>query len=157
MPRPVRFRHADAPVRRRASECGFTFVELMVVIVIIGLAAAAVVLAIPEPGGSLRAEAERFAARARAARDSAIIESRPVALLVGPGGYDVARRGRGGWQPAAHYDWAEGTGAEAGGGASARIRFDSTGLADPLHLVLRRGERRIAVAIGADGEIDVRR
>jgi general secretion pathway protein H len=157
VPKPVRFRHVDPPVRCRTAEHGFTFVELMVVIVIIGLAAAAAMLAIPESGGSLRGEAERFAARAKAARDSAIIESRPVLLLVGQGGYDIVRRSGGVWQPAAHYEWAEGTGAEAGSAASARIRFDSTGLADPVHLVLRRGERRITVAIGADGGIDVRR
>src|SRR5688572_22965984 len=78
--------------RRPRGERGFTLVELIVVIVIIGLAAAAVVLAVPEQGGSLQAEAERFAARAKAARDSAIVESRPVLLTVGPGGYDVARR-----------------------------------------------------------------
>ena len=47
-------------------------------------------LAMPEQGGSLQSEAERFAARAKAARDSAIVESRPVALTVGPGGYEVA-------------------------------------------------------------------
>ena len=159
VPDLARLRHPrpavkPSPARR---ERGFTFVELMVVIVIIGLAAAAVVLAMPEPGGSLQAEAERFAARAKAARDSAIIESRPVALLVDAGGYQLSRRRGGAWQPAAHYDWAEGTEAEAGGAVAARTRFDSTGLAEPLNVTLRRGERRIAVEIGQDGGIHVRR
>ncbi|HEV2817321.1 MAG TPA: GspH/FimT family pseudopilin [Allosphingosinicella sp.] len=126
---------------------GFTLVELMVVIVIIGLAAAAVVLTLPERGGSLRAEAERFAARAKAARDDAILDSRAASVAVGPGGYDVVRR-----RGAEHYDWAEGTRAELAG----RIRFDPTGLAEPARLSLRRGDHRAAVDIGEDGEIRVR-
>ncbi|HEV2865735.1 MAG TPA: GspH/FimT family pseudopilin [Allosphingosinicella sp.] len=146
----------ERPLFRHA-ERGFTLIELMVVIVIVGLASAAVVLAMPERGGSVQAEAQRFAARAKAARDSAIIESRPVALLVGADGYDVARRVRGEWRPGGHYDWAEGTVAQAGEGAQARVRFDSTGLADPLQVTLRRGRRQAAVEIAADGTIRVRR
>ena len=142
-------------MRRRKSEQGFTLVELMVVLVIIGLAATAVVLAMPETGGSLQAEAERFAARAKAARDSAILESRPVALEIGSGGYSIARRVRGEWRPAGDYRWSEGTGAEVGGEAQGGTRFDSTGMAEPLFLTLRRGERRVAVQIGPDGNVHV--
>ena len=108
-------------------------------------------------GGSVQAEAERFAARVKAARDSAIVESRPVALLIGPEGYQLTRRSGGQWRTVARYGWAEGTAAEAGGAPAARSRFDSTGLAEPLHLVLRRGERQVAVEIGPDGDIHVRR
>ena len=143
--------------RARSGERGFSLVELMVVLVILGLATTAVMLAIPEQGGSLQAEAERFAARAKAARDSAIVQSRPVALIVGPGGYEVARRSDGEWHRVAHHDWAEGTQVEASGAAGGRIRFDSTGLAEPLHLVLSRRERRVAVQIGPDGSVHVRR
>ena len=135
-------------------EGGFSLVELMVVIVIIGLAATAVMLAVPEPGGSVRAEAERFAARAKAARDSAIVESRPVRIELDAQGYAVARRSGGEWRQTARYAWADGTEAEAG---SNRLRFDSTGLAEPMHLALRRGGRRAAVAISADGTVHVAR
>ncbi|MDB5704285.1 MAG: ral secretion pathway protein GspH, partial [Sphingomonas bacterium] len=40
---------------------GFTLVELMIVITIIGLASAAVVWALPDPRGRLRDEATHFA------------------------------------------------------------------------------------------------
>ncbi len=139
----------------RKQERGFTLVELMVVIVIIGLAAGAVLLAIPDSGGSLRSEAERFAARAKAARDGAILEARPAALRIGPGGYAVSRRVAGQWRGEATYAWVEGTEAELSGAADGAVRFDATGLAEPAYLTLRRGDRRVAVRIGNDGDVRV--
>lgn len=149
-----RLRGSDEEVRGPAGERGFTLIELMVVIVIVGLAAAAVVLAVPDAGGSVQAEAERFAARAKAARDSAVVEARPVALAIDGAGYRVERRVGGGWQAAGAFDWAEGTSAQA---IMARTRFDTTGMAEPLSLTLRRGDRTVAVDIGADGNVRVRR
>ena len=144
-----------APSGKRRN--GFTLVELMVVLVILGLAATAVVLAMPEQGGSLQAEAERFAARAKAARDSAIVEARPVALTIDAGGYAFARRSGGEWHAGQRHAWAEGTEAQAAGESASGTRFDSTGLAEPLMLTLRRGERVVAVRIGGDGNVHVRR
>jgi general secretion pathway protein H len=127
---------------------GFTLVELMVVLVIIGLAAAAVVLSIPERGGSLVSEAERFAARTKAARDGAILDSRAAEVAIGPGGYEIG---------AAHYDWVEGTRSELSGGRDGRLRFTATGLADPARLLLRRDARSVAVDIGEDGNVQIQR
>ena len=143
--------------RGRGSQSGFTLIELMVVIVIIGVAATALLLVMPEPGGSLQSEAERLAARARAARDGAIIEARPAALTLGPGGYDIARRSERQWRSVARHEWEEGTEPELAPGSAARTVFDTTGLADPLHLTLRRGERRVGIEIGHDGSIQIRR
>jgi len=144
--------------RTKRTEKGFTLIELMVVLVIIGLTASVVVLAVPESGGSLSAEAEGFAARAKAARDGAILESRAAAVRVGPGGYSLSRRIGGRWQGVSSHEWADGTSAAlTGANADGVIRFDATGIAQPASLVLSRGERRIAIEIGSDGNARVRR
>jgi general secretion pathway protein H len=141
-----------APDNERNEASGFTLVELMVVLVILGLASAAVILTLPERGGSLVAEAERFAARTKAARDNAILDSRTASVAIGPGGYDVTRRSE-----AAHYDWVAGTQPALSGGREGRIRFGATGLADPAQVVLRRGGRLVAIDIGEDGNVRIRR
>ncbi len=142
-------------MKRPARQDGFTLVELMVVLVIIGLAGAAVMLAVPEAGGSLAGEAERFAARTAAARDTAILESRPVAVQIGRGGYAVVRRVGGIWRTDARYDWAERTLPDVAGSGEASIRFDSTGFAEPARVTLRRGDRQAAVDIAGDGGVRV--
>jgi len=141
-----------APNGRKGRAKGFTLVELMVVLVIFGLAAAVVVLTLPERGGSLFAEAERFAARAKAARDNAVLDARGATLTIGPAGYDISRRTEN-----AHYDWVEGTEPALSGGSEGRIRFGATGLADPAQLVLRRNGRAVAVDIAGDGDVRIQR
>ena len=137
---------------------GFTLVELMVVLVIIGLMSAAVVLAIPDPRGGLVSEAETFAARVRAAQERAIMDNRAVALRLTPAGYSFERAVRGAWQPIGERpfgpaNWVEGTGVAA---AADRIVFDSTGFAEPLDVTLKRGGEQVGVSIGEGGEVRVR-
>ena len=63
-------------------EHGFTLVELMVVMVIIGLMTAAVIVTIPDPRGSVSGDAQAFAARLTAARDLAITGGRDIGVRV---------------------------------------------------------------------------
>ena len=136
---------------------GFTLVEMMVVLVIVGLLAAAAVLAMPEAGGGLRVEAETFAARAKAAQETALVESRATALQVGPGGYALARSRGGAWQEIGRFAWQDGTQPDLAAGQQLRTVFDATGTAEPLELTLRREERRVLIEIGGDGEIQIER
>src|SRR5690606_39996616 len=76
---------------------GFTLVELMVVIAIIGVAAGAVVLSMPDPRPTLAVEAERLAARLTLAREEAVMTNRPVARHADTAGYGFESFERAGW------------------------------------------------------------
>lgn len=146
---------ATEPLRRRRDEGGFTLIELLIVVTVIGLLSAAVVLAAPTGGTSLSEEAERLAARARAAQEHAILAGRTVALQVTETGYAFSMREGGAWRPAAAPaagTWEPGTRAQGG-----RMLFDAAGLSDPARVVLERGGERIEIGFTAEGEVDVRR
>lgn len=150
-------------VSKRSAEHGFTLVELMVVITLVALLAAAVVVNLPDSGGRLRDDAERFAARARAAHDLAIVEARTVSLWVSNTGYGFDIRSRDGWTPITDKPfraerWTEGTRPRLDPpDARSRVIFDTTGLADaPLNVALDRpGAAPVSVAIGTDGSVAI--
>lgn len=148
---------------------GFSLVELMVVLFVMGLLAGVVVLSLPGDGKELRDEAERFAARTVAARDEAISGARPVALVVGRAGYYFEQRRDARWQPLdpARFGlvgWKDGTAASVAGGsadapsASAperqRVVFDPVGLASSEARVrLARGTAARTVSVARDGTV----
>jgi general secretion pathway protein H len=148
------------PVRRSA-EHGFTLIELMVVVAIIGFVSAAVILAMPDPRGRVIDDAEKFAARVSAARDNAVIQARPMGVWVSASGYGFEQRGAGQWMPLedrpfAMTEWRQGTGALVGENGRAQINFDSTGLpSEPLTVRLVREGERASVNIDMAGKVMV--
>jgi general secretion pathway protein H len=151
---------SGAALRRR--DAGFTLIELMIVITIIGLASAAVVWSLPDPRGRLRDEASRFAMRVRAVQQSAIVDARPASVWVSAGGYGFDERTHGAWMPMGEKPlrvatWGKDTRAIiSDSGGRARVMFDSTGVADrPLDVRLARDAETLTVRIGADGVVKV--
>lgn len=137
---------------------GFSLVEMMVVLLVMGLLATAAVLTIPGDGRKLRDEAERFAARTLAARDEAIVGARPVSLVVSERGYYFEGRREGRWQslPGRGFEltgWNAETNVD---GQRQRIVFDSLGLASSEALIrLRRAEAALSIHLRRDGSVIV--
>ena len=97
-------RALGAPARRPAS-AGFTLVELLVVMVIIGITLGLASLnAIPSPRQNLQQEAQRLALLLQLARDEAIVRNRQVAFEANGERYRFVVRNDTGWEPVTRDD-----------------------------------------------------
>jgi len=153
---------AQAASRRAASasakgtRAGFTLVELMMTLVVIGLAAGAVVLATPDPRPAVGETAERFAARLVRAREEAILTNRLVAVSTDAGGYEFAGFDGATWTPLTapfiRQPWDDGVVPPR---RPVRIVFDATGGAEPAEVSLSRDGRSVAVQVDAAGEVTI--
>jgi len=143
------------------SQQGFTLIELMVVLTIIGFISAAVVLAIPDPRGRVIEDADRFAARVAAARDEAVVSARPMGVWVSASGYGFQRRDGGIWvpiedKPFVTANWKGGTRALVGKDGRQQIGFDGTGLpTDRMTVTLAREGERVSVTVDMAGKVMV--
>ena len=127
------------------------------VVAIMGLAAGAVVLSVPDPRPSVAADAERFAARLSRAREEAILSNRPVAVEATAAGYAFTAFDGAAWSaldegPFGPETWTAGT-TVAPSGPPARIVFDPTGVADPAGLTLTRDRHSRTITVDGAGEV----
>lgn len=161
----------SAPARAQAaSDCvasvsapkreGFTLVELLMVITIIGLAAGAVVLSVPDPRPSVAEDAERFAARLSRAREESILSNRPVAVEATATGYGFSVFNGARWStlnegPFGPETWMAGTMVEPSA-RPVRVVFDPTGVAEPATVILTRDRNSRTVTVDGAGEVTLK-
>ena len=143
----------------RVRRAGFTLVEVMVVTALIGLAAGAVVMTLPDPRPPVGQQAEVFAARLVRAREEAILTGRPVAVTADARGYAFEVFSGGEWGPLEdglfrRADWGKDV-RVALPRETARTAFDPTGMAEPLTVALSRGEGTVSVTVDGSGEVRV--
>ncbi|WP_439478011.1 GspH/FimT family pseudopilin [Brevundimonas sp.] len=125
------------------------------VITIIGLAAGAVVLSVPDPRPSVAEDAERFAARLSRAREEAILSNRPVAVEATSAGYGFTVFDGAAWSaldegPFGPEIWTAGATVEP---SEVRIVFDPTGVAEPAALTLTRERNSRTITVDGAGEV----
>jgi len=146
---------------RRRRDAGFTLVEVMVALFVMGLAAGAILLNLPPPGPRLSDEAERLAARLRNAQQEAVLTNRDVEVVITPQGCGFRVRRQGRWTPLdtgafESRPWAEGLSVRVQGGEGVEaVRFDSTGGAEPAAIRLSAGGRSVGVAVDPQGHVRI--
>lgn len=156
----------NRPPRR---DDGYTLVEAMVTLAVLGLVAGAVMLSAPQPAHRVRDEATRLAARLAHASDESVMTNRAVALVVTPHGYGFARLEADGWRPIeaqrtlSFRQWPDGLDVsvkdappDAQTTAEGRVvRFDPVGTATPGRIALVDAGVRYDVEVGGQAQIQV--
>ncbi len=83
--------------KRRRANRGLTLVELLVVLAIVALIASVIALNAPAPANDARTEADRFAARLKAASQQAIMTGTVIGLDLNQADYRFYTYHRGDW------------------------------------------------------------
>ncbi len=142
---------------------GFTLIELMVVLVIIGIASAAISLTIQnDPAKGLREDAKRLALMLETAQVEARSDGQRIAWLADSQGYRFVRLGADGVQEQAFTGDAQlkprvwnTAPVEVRMSPAKTLLLDAEWIGEPLQISLSSGNARVLVTRNAVGRIEV--
>lgn len=140
---------------------GFTLVELLVVLTLIGLASSAVLLTLPDDDDTAFRQADALGLSLQRARDEAVLTGRGVQVSVDASGYRFSRQDFQRWQPLdaaplVARTWSGGVHAVMPDRqAQVGFRFDPTGAAERQSVTLVHGKTQVRVAVDVAGEVEI--
>ena len=147
---------------RPAKDAGFTLVELLTVLVIIGLMASAVVMAIPRAKPAINTHTENALLGLNRAAQKSLVSGRPQAWGLSKDGYAIYDFVDGEWLKTASADWPDSLRIEfirqnaeikLGDEILPLVVFEPTGLSTPFELRLEDGSRQEILRSAGDGRV----
>jgi general secretion pathway protein H len=142
-------------------DSGFTLIEMLVVLTILGIAAGAILLTAPDSRRTLIQEAERFAAGLVRAKEEAVLTNRTIDVQITREGYAFGATSRGlrrplDERPFKSVAWSEDTTAVVSeADQRSLIAFDSTGIATPAAVDLFRSHGHVRVVVNVAGSVKI--
>lgn len=150
--------------RRITKEAGFTLVEILSVLVVIGLMSSVVILSMPHPKSDLDKQAEQLSIQLNALAQDGLISGSVTAAGFSEDGYTLYAFENSEWAERASAQWQESYRMTLTRG-SARIDlpkksdpiilFQPTGLSTPFEFTLEDRETKYALTTSGGGRIDL--
>lgn len=152
-------------MRRRAShEAGFTLVEILTVLVVIGLMSSVVILSIQPPKSALDKQAAQLTSQLNAMAQDGLISGRVSAAGFTRDGYTLYTFENGDWTERVTGDWNDkyrvrleraSAKIDLPKKTSPSIIFQPTGLSTPFELTLSDRDMQYALKTAGDGRVEL--
>jgi len=149
---------------RQSNNAGFTLVEIMTVLVIIGLVTSVAILTMPTPKSGIEIQANKLTAELNALSQDGLISGRVNAVGFSKDGYTLYSYRDGQWEERLSDDWDDGyrlqytrneTAVDIPKTITPGILFQPTGLSTPFELTLSSRDITYAIKTEGNGRVEL--